>query len=79
MLFNTNFERGQYAMNENITPIRKQERLNQPDFFTKRIGHTTYRVGVHFSETNTETARDKISRLIRNESTAGSAGKAVGK
>lgn len=65
-------------MNENITPIRKQERLSQSGFFIKRIGHTTYRVGVHFSETSTETAREKISRLIRNESTVGGAGKAVG-
>ena len=39
--------------------------------FTKRIGHTTYRVGVHFSDTNTETARDKIMRLVKNETAAG--------
>ena len=35
--------------------------------FTKRIGHTTYRVVVHFSDTSTETARDKILRLVKNE------------
>ena len=35
--------------------------------FTKRIGYTTYHVGVHFSETNTETAQDKIMRLVKNE------------
>jgi hypothetical protein len=35
--------------------------------FTKRIGHTVYRVGVHFSGTNTETARDKILRLVKTE------------
>ena len=35
--------------------------------FTKRIGHTIYRVGVHFSDTNSETARDKILRLARTE------------
>jgi len=39
--------------------------------FTKRIGHTTYRVGVHFSGTNTETARDKILRLVKNEAVTG--------
>jgi len=35
--------------------------------FTKRIGYTTYHVGVHFSRTNTETAQDKIMRLVKNE------------
>jgi len=35
--------------------------------FTKRIGYTTYRVGVHFSGTSTETAQDKILRLVKNE------------
>lgn len=34
-------------------------------FFIRRIGHTEYRVGVHFSDKNTETARDKIMRLVR--------------
>jgi len=41
--------------------------------FTKRIGHTTYRVGVHFSDTNNETARDKIMRLVRAETEKGKA------
>jgi len=35
--------------------------------FIKHIGHTTYRVGVYFSGTNTETARDKILRLVKYE------------
>jgi hypothetical protein len=35
--------------------------------FTKRIGSTTYRVGVHFSKTSTETAKDKIARLVRRD------------
>lgn len=39
--------------------------------FTKRIGYTTYHVGVHFSSTNTETAVDKILRLIKNEAAVG--------
>ena len=34
--------------------------------FTKRVGYTTYRVGVHFSGTSTETAQDKILRLVKN-------------
>jgi len=41
--------------------------------FTKRIGHTTYRVGVHFSDTSTETAKDKILRLVRTEAESGKA------
>ena len=35
--------------------------------FTKRIGYTVYHVGVHFSDTSTETAKDKILRLVRTE------------
>jgi len=39
--------------------------------FTKRVGYTTYCVGVHFSGTSTETAQDKILRLVRNEAAVG--------
>ena len=35
--------------------------------FVKRIGYTTYRVGVHFSTASKETAQDKIIRLVKNE------------
>jgi len=42
--------------------------------FTRRIGYTTYRVGVHFSGTSTETAQDKILRLVKNEAATGKAG-----
>ena len=38
--------------------------------FTKRIGCTTYRVGIYFSETSKETAADKIARLVRMETQA---------
>lgn len=41
--------------------------------FTKRIGHTTYRVGVHFSGKSGETAQDKILRLVKNETEPGKA------
>ena len=34
---------------------------------TKRIGSTTYRVGVHFSKTSKETLNEKIIRLIKND------------
>jgi hypothetical protein len=43
--------------------------------FTKRIGYTTYRVGIHFSKSSVETAEDKIARLVRMEPQNG---KAVG-
>ena len=42
--------------------------------FTKRVGYTTYHVGVHFSGTSTETAQDKILRLVKNEAQNGKAG-----
>ena len=35
--------------------------------FTMRVANTNYRVGVYFSATSDETARDKILRLVRNE------------
>ena len=34
----------------------------------KKIGKTTYRVTIHFSETSKETMSDKIKRLILNDS-----------
>ncbi len=37
-----------------------------PDL-VKKIGKTTYRVKVHFSETSKETMSDKIKRMLRNE------------
>jgi hypothetical protein len=60
-------------MKENQTTVSRQQKINQPGFFIKRVGNTTYRVGVHFSGTNNETAQDKISRLIRTEAEAGKA------
>jgi len=37
--------------------------------FKRRIGQTTYRVGIHFNQRSRETIDDKIIRLVRNEST----------
>ncbi len=53
---------------QSISP--KQQRPNQPGYFIRRIGNTTFRVGVHFSGISTETAQDKITRLIRHEAKA---------
>lgn len=36
-------------------------------YLTRRIGSTTYKVKVHFSDTGTETMADKIMRMIQNE------------
>ena len=33
----------------------------------RKIGKTTYKVHVHFSNTSTETMSDKIKRMLKNE------------
>ena len=33
----------------------------------KKVGTTTYKVRVHFSNTSTETMSDKIKRMLKNE------------
>ena len=55
-----------------ITPtaIQPAQTAHEAGVFTKRVGYTTYHVGVHFSGTSTETARDKILRLVKNEAAA---------
>lgn len=47
----------------------REVRLTEKGFayLTRRIGSTTYKVKVHFSDTGTETISDKIVRLIENE------------
>ena len=39
----------------------------QPVTLLKRIGSTTYKVSVRFSETDKETMEDKLLRLIERE------------
>jgi len=51
------------------TPSLKAK-AHEAGTFTMRVGNTNYRVGVYFSATNEETARDKILRLVRNEMVA---------
>ncbi len=46
------------------TPARAPE--NTPAMI-KKIGKTTYKVHVHFSNTSTETMSDKIKRMLKNE------------
>ena len=46
------------------TPARVPE--NTPAMI-KKIGKTTYKVHVHFSNTSTETMSDTIKRMLKNE------------
>jgi len=45
-----------------------------PRTIIRRIGHTTYKVNIHFSRTSRQTLNDKIIRLIRNEASGKAAG-----
>ncbi len=36
-------------------------------YMTRRIGNTTYKVKIAFSENSAETMEDKIIRIIKNE------------
>ncbi len=56
-----------------VTEIKTEQKPQEARTFTRRIGSTTYRVGVHFSGNSRETMNDKIVRLIRNESVNGKA------
>lgn len=40
---------------------------DKPLLLTKRIGSTTYKVSVHFSQTSKETMGDKIIRMIEKD------------
>lgn len=55
------------AKNTDTKAIPQQLKTRESGTFTKRIGHTVYRVGVHFSNKSGETAQDKILRLVKNE------------
>ena len=46
---------------------KEKSHATEPYRFTKRLGSTTFLVNVHSSKTNTETANDKIVRLIKND------------
>jgi len=39
----------------------------QLPMLVKKIGKTTYMVGVHFSQTSKETMDDKVARLVKND------------
>ena len=46
----------------------KEEIHSDNAYLTHRIGSTTYKIKVHFSDTGRETLEDKILHMIREES-----------
>jgi hypothetical protein len=54
-------------MQSDLTKTAAPQESVKPPLFQKRIGSTTYRVIVHFSETAKETAEDKLIRLMERE------------
>lgn len=62
----TDYTNTNYSPQNQYTPAG-QEGQAQPVTMMKRIGSTTYRVRVHFSDTSRETVNDKITRLIKRE------------
>ena len=53
---------------ENTTPIATPAiQPNDATAMVRKIGKTTYKVRVHFSDTSRETMRDKIKRMLKNE------------
>ena len=42
---------------------------NKPPCIKRTIGNTTYEVLLHFSKTSTESAHDKLKRIIINDCT----------
>lgn len=47
--------------------MRDSKEETKNNRFTKRIGATTYVVNVHFAETDSVTAEDRLLHLIRND------------
>ena len=64
-------QKSEYGKGANPMQTTKQNTTdksnNKPLRLTKRIGSTTYKVNVNFSETSKETIGDKIIRLIQSE------------
>lgn len=56
-----------YQNPTNYARRRPMEQNKREQFIIRRIGGTTYKVRVAFSETAAETMEEKILRMIRNE------------
>lgn len=53
---------------ENTTPIATPViQPNDAPAMVRKIGKTTYKVRVHFSDTSRETMSDKIKRMLKSE------------
>ena len=48
-----------------------QNHTNTPQQIRKTIGNTTYEISVHFSQSSTESAHDKLKRIIINDCISG--------
>ena len=51
---------------QNTNGVVKRDGV-EPVILRKQIGSTTYVVAVHFSQSGTETLKEKIMRLIKND------------
>lgn len=52
--------------NENMTPNAARSKVpEEVPVLIRKIGKTTYKVRVHFSDTSTETMSDKIKRMLK--------------
>ena len=55
------------AMSEETRTTTTTRAPEDAPALVKKIGKTTYKVRVHFSQTSTETMSDKIKRMLKNE------------
>ena len=61
-------EKGTPMNHENTTPFTTPViQPNDAPAMVRKIGKTTYKVRVHFSDTSRETMSDKIKRMLKNE------------
>ena len=51
----------------NAKSVAVKREVAEPVTLLKRIGSTTYKVSVRFSETSKETMEDKLLRMIERE------------
>ena len=52
---------------QNAESVAVKREVAEPVTLLKRIGLTTYKVSVRFSETSKETMEDKLLRMIERE------------
>ena len=52
------------AKTKNTAPTTTEQDV---PVLVRKIGKTTYMVGIHFSQTSKETMDDKVLRLIKND------------